>query len=109
MRLQLDGMTFKQREFVKLYLKYNGNSTEAAFEIYNCKNRNVVGVIGWKNLQKPEVNQAIADALEAEGMDADFFAQSLKRIIETGLRSGKFTGSDSMKGIEIVAKTRRWI
>lgn len=51
-------MTLKQRLFLDNYIKL-GNSTEAALAVYKTRKRNVASQIGYENLRKPEIKEAI--------------------------------------------------
>ena len=46
-----DEMTIKQRKWLKLYLEV-GNASKAAYEVYNCKDKNSASTIGYENLRK---------------------------------------------------------
>lgn len=44
-------LTLKQRKWIKKYIE-TGNATEAAMQVYDCKNREVAESIGSENLGK---------------------------------------------------------
>jgi len=44
-------LTIKQRKWIKKYIE-TGNATEAAMQVYDCKDRESAGTIGSENLQK---------------------------------------------------------
>lgn len=67
-------LTIKQRTWLKLYLEL-GNATEAAMQVYDCKDRDSAGVIGYENLRKLNYE----DFLEEAGI-TDALLQ--KKIIE---------------------------
>lgn len=96
-------MSIKQKLFVKKYLENNGNATEAAFEVYNVKNRNVAHSIGSENLRKPTIQQAIREALQAKGLTPESISEYLKEAIVSGLGQ-KSTNSDALRGIDLYAK-----
>ena len=77
-------LTLKQRKFIAKYLE-TGSATEAAFEAYGTKNRNVAASIGSENLRKPNIKRVIQYALEAAGITDDYLAMSLKKIIDAGV------------------------
>lgn len=58
-----DGLTPKQRGFVKDYLE-TGNGTQAALNNYDTEDANTAGVIAWDNLRKPKIQAKIQDAAE---------------------------------------------
>lgn len=45
------GLTLKQIKFVKVYLE-EGNATEAAWQAFDCKDRNIASAIGSEYLRK---------------------------------------------------------
>ena len=56
-------MTLKQATFIQEYTR-QGNATEAAMQVYDCKNRKSARVIGSQNLAKLN----ISDVLEELGL-----------------------------------------
>lgn len=56
-------LTIKQRRWIKAYIK-TGNATEAAMQVYDCKDRNSASVIGTENLAK----LSIPDLMEEMGL-----------------------------------------
>lgn len=77
-------LTLKQRRFIARYLE-TGSATEAAFEAYGVKNRDVAASIGSENLRKPNIKRVIQYALEVAGLTDEYIALSLKKIIDAGL------------------------
>jgi hypothetical protein len=74
-----DNLTLKQRKWMKVYIQC-GNATEAAMQVYNCKDRNSAKQIGFENLAKLNYTEfleegGITDELLRkkieEGMDAN--------------------------------------
>jgi hypothetical protein len=59
-----DGLTKKQRGFIKEYIKPNTTGTSSAMKVYNCKNENVAKVIASENLTKPNVKSALQIELD---------------------------------------------
>ncbi len=47
-------LTLKQLKFIQRYLETK-NATQAAMEVYRCKNENVAAVLGSENLTKPDI------------------------------------------------------
>ncbi len=47
-------LTLKQLKFIQRYLETK-NATQAAMEVYRCKNENVAAVLGSENLSKPKI------------------------------------------------------
>lgn len=76
-------MTFKQRLFVHHYLRL-GNATQAALLVYNTKNRNAAGVIGWNLLRNIKVKKVIEEYFKRESKDPTYIFDGLKDIIENG-------------------------
>lgn len=58
-------LTVKQKRFVAEYVK-DGNGTRAARESYEVANDVVAGAVAYENLKKPQVSNAIAEALPDE-------------------------------------------
>lgn len=69
---KLDGKTIKQRLWLEEYLK-TGNSTDAAYNVYNCKNRIVACQIG--NTNRKAVH--ISEILELIGLSDVNLAKTL--------------------------------
>ncbi len=66
--------------------------------MYDCKNRNVAGVIGWENLRKHKVIAAINLFLEAKEGSLVYVAAAFKRVIEKG------TPIQQLRAIEVYLK-----
>lgn len=54
-------LTLKQRKWLQLYLKL-GNATEAAMQVYDCKERETAAVIGHENLRKLNYEEFMEEA-----------------------------------------------
>jgi len=54
-------LTLKQRKWLKLYLEL-GNATEAAMQVYDCKDRNSAAQIGYENLRKLDYEDFMEEA-----------------------------------------------
>jgi len=71
----LDGrkyrISLKEKKFCLLYLLYDGNGTEAAFEVYTCKNRRVAAAVAYENLRKPHIFAYIDLKLDEYGFNDD--------------------------------------
>lgn len=65
-------LTLKQSKWLKLYLD-NGNATESAFQVYDCKNRDVARNIGSENLSK----LSFSDFLEEAGVTDKLLQEKL--------------------------------
>lgn len=59
----LEGLTKKQRGFVKDYAE-TGNGTQSAMNHYDVKNENVARAIGSENLTKPAIQEALRSIAE---------------------------------------------
>ena len=64
--------TLKQSKWLKVYLE-TGNATEAAMQVYNCKNRVSARQIGWENITKLD----FSDFLEEAGVTDKLLQQKL--------------------------------
>jgi hypothetical protein len=54
-------LTFKQRKWLRIYLEC-GNATEAATQVYNCKDRESAANIGWENVRKLDYTDFMEEA-----------------------------------------------
>src|SRR5258705_11042542 len=54
-------LTIKQRLWIKGYLE-TGNATEAAMQVYNCKERDSAAQIGYENLRKLDFAELLEEA-----------------------------------------------
>lgn len=64
-------LTVKQKKFVKAYVEKDGNGQEAAKVAYNVANDNVARNIASENLTKPNVKDAIEQALVKHDITID--------------------------------------
>lgn len=69
--------TFKQREWLRIYLETK-NATEAAAQVYDCKDRKVAANIGWENVRKLDMTEL----MDAMGMTDDYLADKVKEGME---------------------------
>lgn len=76
-------LTFKQKEFIKVYLESFGNATQAARIAYKCDS-NTAGVIGYQNLRKLNIRRAIDNILALAGVNETIIAEQLKPYITNG-------------------------
>lgn len=81
------GLTKKQKGFVKEYIK-TGNGRKAVLKNYDTTDDNVAGAIASENLTKPNIQNAIKEALPD-----DLLAQ----VHIEGLRATKRSGTGGMK------------
>lgn len=79
-----ENLTLKQQRFLEVYLE-TGNATEAAWQAYDCKSRDVANAIGSENLAK----LSFADILEQGGVTD----KRLKEKIDQGLDATKTTNA----------------
>lgn len=74
-------LTLKERLFLKYYLKFQGNGTQAAMKAFKCKDESVAAVIACEYLRKPKfqaVKQLIMDK-------AGITDGELARVLKEGL------------------------
>ncbi len=90
-------LTLNQGQFVKKYIEF-ANATEAAAQVYNVKNRNVAGVIGWENLRKHKVVEAINVSFMAGQVSPVSIVQTIKQVMMNG------TPRQQLRAIEIYFK-----
>lgn len=77
-------LTFKQRRWIEEYVK-SGNATEAAMQVYECKDRESAATIGWENLRKLDYTEI----MEIAGITD----QKLNQKLDEGLESTKQIGA----------------
>ncbi|MDO8569997.1 MAG: terminase small subunit [Candidatus Daviesbacteria bacterium] len=73
----------KQRSFINAYLQ-TGNATEAAMQVYNTGKRSVAAQIGYENLRKPDIKQAIEVHFVCEGLSPVYIADMMKNVLDHG-------------------------
>ncbi len=71
-KTQASEMTLKQRKWLKRYLEC-GNASQAAREVYDCKNDESAGQIGYENLKKLDYTEF----LEAAGITDDLLQKKM--------------------------------
>lgn len=94
-------LTYKQYLFTQNYIKSGYNATKAALSSgYNVKNYNSAKCIGYQNLTKLHLREAILLQFEEVGLTKDrvceLFYQGINRCM-----SQKSTYADGLKGMEI--------
>lgn len=85
-------MTIKQKFFLNKYLEF-GNATQAAFCAYNTQKRNVAAQIGYENLRKHDVKQAIQGHFERIDRVPFYVAESFVDILKNGTVSQRLNAS----------------
>lgn len=93
-------MTLKQIRFIYEYIETGGNATISALNAYNCKNRNVAGVIGYQNLRKLNIKQEIDKVLDMAGYSSEMVAKKLKQ---------EMSGINSFRTLKLLCKIRGFI
>lgn len=75
-------MTLKQELFINIYLQ-TLNGTEAAFQVYNCKNRASASQIAYNLLRNVDIFAAVRYSIEANGLSLESIAEdAIKSLIE---------------------------
>ena|SRR2546429_861275 len=97
--------TLKQREFVREYVK-SGNGTQAAIAAYDTKDPLIASTIANQNLNKPQVQQLLEQALIEAGLTDSEIAGSLRKVVQKGLDSEKVTASDALKSLDMVLRIK---
>ena len=75
-----NGLTKKQREFTKEYLR-TGNGTQAAKKAYKVSDK-VASVMSVENLQKPAIKAEIQSAAQKLGISSEYVLAGIKEIAE---------------------------
>ncbi len=86
-------LTTKQRKFVRGYLD-TGNASLAVKNSYKIKNDATARAIGSENLTKPNIQQTIMEALDAQGLTNNHLAGKVAELVNaqrkiTILRNGE--------------------
>ena len=76
-------LTLKQRKWLKLYIEL-GNASEAAWQVYDCKDRESAAQIGWENIRKLDV----AELMEESGLTDKYLNDKLKEGLEANKQMG---------------------
>lgn len=95
-------LTIKQQLFIKQYLLTN-NGTEAAYKVYNCKNRATASQIAYENLRKHEIQKWMSSLFEANEFDIGLVIKSLVDIA-TKTKVTHIRASDSNRASELLLK-----
>lgn len=74
---KLKKLSFKQKLFVQKFIETK-NATEAAWQTYNCKNRNMARLLGHQNLNNPQVLRELEAEMEKKNITDDFLLERLK-------------------------------
>ena len=103
---KIGGLTTHQRHFVKEYVKNKGNGTHAIQKAYpNAKPKSAPSM-ATHLLNDPKVKDKIIQALDKEGLNDDYIAQTLhKNIPEESIGKGA-TATTVNKTIELLIKLR---
>ena len=89
----MEELTIKQRKFIKLYLEL-GNATEAAFRVYDCKNRDSAKQIGYENLTKLDYS----DLMEEAGITDKLLQQKLLEGLDSNRTISAVKGTSANGG-----------
>lgn len=73
----------KQQSFINAYLQ-TGNATEAAMQVYNTSKRSVAAQIGYENLRKPDIKQAIQGYFERVDQVPVYVVEMLADVWKNG-------------------------
>lgn len=95
------GLTIKQRNFVKKYIEF-GNATEGAIQSYDVKNRKVAAQIGYENLRKHDVLQAIEEYFVREDLSPSYVAARIVEMMSNAIKNG--TATQQLKVCELILK-----
>jgi len=77
----MDGLTLKQRIFVKEYIEHR-NGVKAALIAYDTGDYNTAGMIASENLKKPKIVEVLNLILNQEALTEEFLVKRLKQIIQ---------------------------
>lgn len=93
-------LTIKQRRFVKAYVE-TGNGSQAALQAYNTTPE-VAPKIASENLLKPDIRQAVDQALVKSGLTLDLIADEIKGLATT--QPDKVSADVKLRSLETLLK-----
>lgn len=85
-------LTLKKQQFIRVYIK-TGNATEAAMQVYNTKKRTIAAQIGYENLRKPDVRQAIKGYFERVDHVPVYVAEAFVDVLKNGTMDQRLNAS----------------
>ena len=88
-------MTLKQKLFIKNFVNNGGNGTQAALAAYDTADPSVAKVIGSENLTKPNIREAIEEALRSKGLSLDVITDNIGHLATA--RPDKVTGDTVLR------------
>ena len=74
-------LTYKQRAWVKEYIKSKGNGTKSALKVYKTKDYNTAHSIASENLQKPAIIAEMEQHYDSHGLTKHRFAEEVAGIV----------------------------
>ncbi|GEM_PF-6273792 len=87
-------LTSRQTQFIKKYLEV-GNGTQAALATYNTSDPNVAKVIASENLTKPNIREALEEALRTSGLSLSVITNNLGSLANS--KPEKISGDTVLK------------
>lgn len=110
-------LTLKQRKFLAAYFR-SGNSTQAAMEAFDCKDRVTAASVGYETLRKLQIPLRLI--MEAKGLSSEKLIEVVKEglnAMHNGLpdyrtrlgyaqMAGKWLGLDTREGDSILLSQR---
>lgn len=91
-------LTIKQKKFVKAYIANDGNGRDAAKAAYDVKTDGVAASIASENLNKPNIREAIEQALAKHEITID----AAVKPIADGLHATRtIVAGDHEQGLEV--------
>lgn len=91
--------TFKQKAFVREYIKNKGNGTQAALKVYDANTPKAASVIATENLEKLSVQEQLSKELAREELSLQRFTSKLSDIARSEPVKG-YTGGDIMDAVK---------
>ncbi len=77
----LEGLTDKQKKFC-LEVSLGKTKTQAALDSFECSSRDSAKTIGKELMQKPDIQEAVANLMQEEGLTRRYRVQRLKSHID---------------------------
>ena len=94
-----DGLTTKQKIFVKKYVENNGNGSKTALQVYDVKDSAVARSLASETLAKPNVKQELDRILQTKELGLNRFTDKLSDIVGSEPEKG-YSGSDIMEAVK---------
>lgn len=94
-----DGITTKQKLFIKEYIKAKGNGTKAALRVYNVNNEDTARSVASETLARPDVRKELERELQRKDLNLTVFTNKLSEITASEPSKG-YSGADILEAVK---------